>query len=99
MGACLHPTFPRLGIIVGGSSATQQEAEKERNNNSDSIGGDALEQGQPHWRNGGKGGVVHVWHSLHWASWMFEVDNIAQGSSNNQSGTIHFGRGGFQGAR
>ena len=38
--------------------------------------------------------VFQVWRKSHWANWMFEVDEIDQGSQ-----TITFGKGGFQGSR
>eukprot|EP01046_Picozoa_sp_COSAG06_P101878 COSAG06_NODE_48024_length_335_cov_0.661017_1_plen_83_part_10 len=41
---------------------------------------------------------VFVWRPSHWASWMFSVSDYSQ-SADAASKTIHFGRGGFQGAR
>lgn len=40
------------------------------------------------------GAVVQVWRPDHWASWMFEV-----GGYDSSTGTFHFSKGGFQGAR
>ena len=42
----------------------------------------------------GVGGLVHAFHSGRWGSWIFDVDSI-----NAATGTIAFGRGGFQEAR
>ena len=38
--------------------------------------------------------IVQAWRPGHWASWMFEV-----GAYDAKSGTFHFSKGGFQGAR
>ena len=35
-----------------------------------------------------------AWRKAHWANWLFEVNEM-----NNKTGTIKFGKGGFQGAR
>ena len=48
-----------------------------------------------------------AWRKSHWANWMFDVESIEAaplgllggGDVNGSGGTIHVGRGGFQGAR
>eukprot|EP00947_MAST-08B_sp_MAST-8B-sp1_P004183 g4183.t1 len=37
---------------------------------------------------------VMAWRAAHWANWAFEVKGV-----DAENGTIHFGKGGFQGAR
>lgn len=41
-----------------------------------------------------EGAIVYGFHSGHWGSWVFSVDEV-----DSASQTIHFGRGGFQEAR
>eukprot|EP01083_Nonionella_stella_P012567 35640_1 len=48
----------------------------------------------PYDSNVSSRGIVHTWQKAHWASWMFEIDKY-----DDESQSIVFGRGGFQGAR
>jgi hypothetical protein len=64
------------------------------------------------WKSGGKGATVHAFRRSHWASWMFDVDEVKKESDlaavddysggddvDDAASTILFGKGGYQGCR
>jgi hypothetical protein len=50
------------------------------------------------WARRGKGAIVQAFRQNHWASWMFDVEGVAQEAESGDH-AIHFGAGGFQGCR
>jgi hypothetical protein len=53
------------------------------------------------WKSGGKGATVHAFRRAHWASWMFDVDEVRKDAAgrDDDASTIVFGKGGYQGCR